>query len=316
MELPINKIYQGDALIELKKLPSESVDSCITSPPYWTQRNYLVDGQIGIERTLKEYINKLCIIFDEIKRILKKSGTCWVVIGDAYSGKMGKRQGWTDAKMGYGKQEAIDKGIALTKENKFEYTAPSKSLIMIPFYFALEMVNRGWILRNTLIWHKNNVMPTSAKDRFTIDFEYVFFFVKSKRYYFETQYEPVKKATIERNKYPHRGDGITAIGRARKPGEFMSKGEKRNKRAVWNINTKPRDFEGEHFATFPERLIEPMINAGCPKEGIILDPFFGSGTTGLVALKQNKQFIGIELNPNYVKIAEARIKPYLEQRKL
>jgi len=149
-----NIILQGDALTKLKELPDESINMCMTSPPYWALRDYGVDEQLGLESTFQEYINKLCDIFDEVKRVLKQDGTCWVNIGDSYAGQMGKKNGWTDNKLGFEKQEAIDKGVTLTKKTKIIHELPQKCLVGIPARFQLEMVNRGWILRNTIIWHK------------------------------------------------------------------------------------------------------------------------------------------------------------------
>jgi DNA modification methylase len=307
--MEINRIVQGDALTELKKLPNESINCCMTSPPYWALRDYGVEGQLGLEPTFQEYINKLCDIFDEVKRVLRKDGTCWVNMGDTYSATR-----WTnneDSGQPMNNFKDGHRGINPEKITGLE----DKNLTLVPFHFAIEMQNRGWILRNVIIWHKPNCMPCSVKDRFTVDFEYLFFFVKSKTYWFETQYENVKKETLERNKYGEDGEGkgIYAVGRLREAGSFMSE-QGRNKRTTWTITTKP--FKEAHFATYPEALCETPIKAGCPIRGIVLDPFFGAGTTGLVALKQNKQFIGIELNPEYIKIAEARLKPYLEQKKL
>ncbi len=177
-----NIILNGDALKHLKGLPEKSINMCMTSPPYWALRDYGVEGQLGLESTFEEYINKLCNIFDEVKRVLRKDGTCWVNIGDTY---WGGGQGGNDYP---GKQVVPSSGYGhKAKGNSYK----SKSLVMIPFRFAIEMVNRGWILRNTIIWHKRNCMPSSVKDRFTVDFEYIFFFSKKKKYYFETQYEPI-----------------------------------------------------------------------------------------------------------------------------
>lgn len=281
-----NKIIQGSALDVLKTLDSESVNCIMTSPPYWALRDYGVEGQLGLEPTFQEYINKLCDIFDEGKRVLIKDGTCWVNLGDSYFGS--------------GKGKMSD-----------------KSLCNIPARFSIEMQNRGWILRNVIVWHKPNCMPSSVKDRFTVDFEYLFFFVKNKKYWFETQYEPMLLDSRKREKGRFTGRNAqnewTATG-YKLPDSKRGQQLGRNKRAVWKITTKP--FREAHFATYPEALCETPIKAGCPIGGIVLDPFFGAGTTGLVALKQNKKFIGIELNPEYIKIAEARIKPFLEQEKL
>lgn len=309
-----NKIIQGDALEELKKLSDESIDCAITSPPYWALRDYGVKGQLGLEPTFQEYITKLCDMFDEVKRVLKKEGTCWVNIGDTYggSGKGVNRNGMDGSTIGTThRTKELNK---LTKESWVFKEAPKttgdvdKSLCQIPSRFAIEMTNRGWILRNEIIWHKPNCMPSSADDRFTVDFEKVFFFVKSKKYYFEQQLE--KSSWFEKD---HRAiDGPTYGNKAlqgeyaiNKGGAFRDDGMK-NKRTVWRINTK--GYSEAHFATFPEDLIVPMVKAGCPKGGIVLDIFMGAGTTGLGAKKLGRNYLGIELNPEYIKIAEQRLR--------
>ena len=344
-----------------------------------------VDLQLGLEPTPQEYINKLCNIFDEVKRVLRKDGTCWVNLGDTYGGSNGV--GWketienTNRKIGGGENKSLKKELGIQ-------SGQAKSLCLIPFRFSIEMVNRGWILRNVIIWHKPNCMPSSVKDRFTVDFEYLFFFVKSNKYWFETQYEPHIWADRDKRSLLGRVEhktGKTKLDNFQGGMNGVGYGEYgRNKRAVWKITTKP--FKEAHFAVYPEELCETPIKAGCPefvcnkcgnprekiielrsnetkrdlhlgtkyeseedeslvehgfhsgrkyKEptkidkgfascfcnagfsgGIVLDPFFGSGTTGIVALKQNKQFIGIELNKEYIEIANRRLKPYLEQRKL
>ena len=299
--MEINKIYQGDSLQVLKTLPSESIDCVITSPPYWQLRDYDVDGQLGLEENFFEYINKLCDIFDEIKRILKKDGTCFVNIADTYSGK---KKGKTD-----------DKVFSYLKENSQKINKKSiiqeKCLCQIPSRFAIEMTNRGWILRNRLIWHKPNAMPSSASDRFTVDYEDIFFFVKNKKYYFDNK--ATQEQAISNNKIKDLGTrGKQGYSKAHGGGRDSSGGlgyseeGKRKKRSVWTINTKP--FSEAHFATFPEKLIEPMIKAGCPEGGIILDPFMGSGTTAVVARKLDRKYIGIELNEKYCKIAQDRLR--------
>lgn len=288
------KILQGDSLEVLKTLESESVDCIVTSPPYWALRDYGVDGQLGLESTFQEYISKLCDIFDECKRVLKKEGTCWVNIGDTYSGN---KEGKTDNKVS---DYLKDTTINLHKKRG---SIVEKSLIQIPSRFAIEMVDRGWTLRNEIIWHKPNCMPSSVTDRFTVDFEKVFFFVKSKKYFFESIKEPVKEnlsiRTSPSKKYAHEGTGL-------KPHTGLDKNyEVKNKRTVWSINTK--GYSEAHFATYPEKLIEPMIQAGCPVGGLVLDPFSGAGTTGVVALKQSKDYLGIEINPEYIELSEKRL---------
>ena len=299
-----NKIIQGEALEELKKLKSESIDCVMTSPPYWALRDYGVEGQLGLEPTFDQFINNLCNIFDEVQRVLKKSGTCWVNLGDTYNA--GRSGGHAGGLKGLDKPEnSPNQSGVNVKELK------AKSLVMIPFRFAIEMVNRGWILRNVIVWHKKNCMPSSVKDRFTVDFEYLFFFSKSKKYWFDRQFEPYKEGTEERYKYNFDKSGrqwsddkeslFNEIGGI---GELNPQG--RNKRCVWTINPQP--FPEAHFAVYPEKLCETPIKSGCPKDGIVLDPFMGAGTTAVMAKKLGRDFLGIELNPEYIKIAEKRLK--------
>ena len=219
---------------------------CATSPPYWQQRNYGVPGQIGLENTVEEYITSLCDVFDGVKRVLRDDGTLWVVIGDKYN--------------------------------------RTKELCQIPARFTIEMAARGWILRNDIIWHKPNAMPSSVRDRFTCDHEYVFLFSKEKNYCFEQQLEPFCSPVN-----PARDKGAEAYGRlALGNGKLIaSAGERnwyrkggRNKRTVWTIPTSPSGVA--HYATFPEKLIETPILAGCPEGGLVFDPFMGAGTTAIV----------------------------------
>ena len=295
-----NEILCGDALEILKTFPDNSIDSCITSPPYYGLRDYGMAGQLGLERTYKEYITKLCDIFDQIKRVLKKKGTIWVNIGDSYSNQ---KVGNTETRI---HKKAVQNSFKKEKQDIQE-----KSLIQIPTRFAIEMSNRGWILRNEIIWHKETCMPSSATDRFTIDFEKIFFFVKNPNYYFEQQLEPYTEPMNRwgGNKLKATGESSWDLGTGQetyRDRDMRPNPEGRNKRAVWTINPKP--FKEAHFATYPEELIETPVKAGCPLGGIILDPFMGSGTTGLVAKKLNRKYLGIELNPEYIKIAENRLR--------
>ncbi|MDD5697827.1 MAG: site-specific DNA-methyltransferase [Victivallaceae bacterium] len=292
-----DEIIQGDALEVLKTLPEKSVDMCMTSPPYWTLRDYGMNGQLGLEQTFGEYVNNLCDIFDEVKRVLKDEGTCWVNLGDCYAGNTGKKFGWPGSRLA----KANKKGI----RNAIKHELPPKCLILAPFRFAIEMVTRGWILRNVIIWHKPNAVPGPFKDRFTVDFEYIFFFSKQKKYYFEQQRQLHKVQSIERTKHCWNGHREPDSSYAGMDIGKMCHPEGRNMRTVWEISTK--SFREAHFAVYPPELCEIPIKAGCPEGGIVLDPFFGAGTTGLVAQKQGKHYLGIELNPKYIKIAEARI---------
>jgi site-specific DNA-methyltransferase (adenine-specific) len=307
----LNKIICGDALKVLKTIPSETIDCVITSPPYWALRDYSVKGQIGLEENFEEYLEKLILVFDEIKRVLKPSGTCWVNFGDTYSNK--NKGGHRNKPQG-NMFDSLTKR-ATFKRLKTELSVPPKSLCLIPSRFAIKMIERGWILRNEIIWHKPNAMPNSVRDRFTVDFEKVFFLVKNRNYFFKQQFEPVKnpQELMRRFANPFETHQYRKSDRKfPKSLEQMKKRQKeilaqgRKKRCVWSIGNG--QSISNHFAVFPPKLIETPILAGCPENGIVLDPFLGSGTTAIVAKQLNRNFIGIELNPKYVKLARNRIK--------
>lgn len=315
--MDLNKIYQGHALDVLKTFPDVSVNMCITSPPYWGLRDYKTDsvkwddgwlGELGAEPDFNAYINHLCDIFDEVKRVLKDDGTCWVNIGDTYGG--------CSLNSSYGvKAKGTTSFLKdVTHLQKVAHTRGkySKSLLLIPFRFAIEMMNRGWTVRNVIIWQKPNATPQSAKDRFTVDFEYLFFFSKNKKYYFEQQLEPIKQSTFERCKSGcglNKGANYQGLNKTNfeRLQQRMLNGtiKGRNKRTVWNIATHA--YHGAHFAVFPPAIAEIPIKSGCPEGGIVLDPFIGSGTVAVVANKLNRKWLGIELNPEYIKLAEHRI---------
>lgn len=508
MSIDVNKIYCGNTLDVLKTFPDESINCCVTSPPYWALRDYGTDGvvwdgdadcehefdleesknpadrggkgekdngkygdwegttnkhrkgfcnkcgawkgQLGLEPDFNLYIKHLCDIFDEVKRVLRKDGTCWVNLGDTYGGN--NSRGSNGGRAGFGNER---EGVFV----RFE----SKNLCNIPSRFSIEMQNRGWILRNKIIWHKPNCMPSSVTDRFTVDFEEIFFFVKNKKYWFEQQTEELANPMRTNFQSGHRTHGINKdrndndLGDRSKNFNFQN----RNKRTVWKIPTQP--FPDAHFAVFPEKLVETPIKAGCPKDictkcgkprekivakkeyivdekepsnkfkdgvvnsaggraftttvqrkytpnqkevalylkskikdkelldeafgqhtwthwirtdesgaslpnpeqyillkdmlelddrfdkemlttvkivsddkggktevigytkcdcnapfvpGIVLDPFIGSGTVALKALKENRRFVGIEINPKYIDMANKRIRPLLSQSKL
>lgn len=317
MENFLNKIINGNSLEVLKTIPDNSIDCCITSPPYWGLRDYGHDEQLGSEKHFKDFVINLCNVFDEVKRVLKPTGTCFVNLGDTFSSD-------TKGTGGRPSDKQLSNKGSRYEAKKFDTEIPNKCLCLVPERFAIEMIDRGWTIRNQIIWHKPNQMPSSAKDRFTVDFEKVFFFVKQPTdYYFEQQLEKSitqenrpagvvrdreydydsKQAIIQKRKRPN---GIS-VEQSKKMGNVGNCGvnEFRNVRTVWSINTEPSTEA--HFATYPQRLVERMLKAGCPENGIVLDPFFGSGTTGVYARKANRNFVGIELNPEYVKIAENRL---------
>lgn len=341
MEMKNSIIINMDALKGLKSLPDECVDCIITSPPYWQLRDYGVDGQLGLEPTFQEYIKKLVEIFDEAKRVLKKDGTCWVNLGDTYSGSNKGAGGDGSQKESFRWEENSEKiclncGKSFTGRKFQNYCSsacsgvdntkrtdkgllPNKSLCNIPSRFAIAMQDNGWILRNEIIWHKPNAMPSSVKDRFTIDYEKIFFFVKSQKYYFNQPKEPMvtnqtisnsgrkysrETSTMPSNKKQDnvgRSDYTGFNDRYTPPENLM-----RNKRTVWTIPTQPSSIE--HFAMFPNELVETMIEAGCKKDGVVLDMFLGSGTTAIVAKSLNRKYVGIEINSDYAKIASERLK--------
>jgi DNA modification methylase len=300
-----NVILEGDCIQSLKSLPEGIVNTCITSPPYYALRDYGADGQIGLEKTPEEYVQKLVEVFREVKRVLRDDGTLWLNLGDSYVSNPGDR-----TKVG-GFQANPDtdraKAESAMSHNKKTAGLKPKDLIGIPWMVAFALRNDGWYLRQDIIWHKPNPMPESVSDRCTKSHEYIFLLSKSKTYYYDAESikEPVKQdwGTRDRTngKYHNTGTGLN-------PHTGLQKSyEKANKRSVWSITTKP--FHGAHFATFPPDLIEPCVIAGSPEGGIVLDPFFGSGTTGLVAMRNNRKYLGCELNSEYISIANERLKP-------
>ena len=379
---PKDVIIQGDALAKLKELPSESVDCCITSPPYFGLRDYGVDGQIGLEESPEAYVSKLVEVFREVRRVLKKEGTLWLNLGDSYAGNGPQHERATDADI-----RTATVGNLLNKVQHRQGTVKGlkpKDLIGIPWMVAFALRADGWYLRSDIIWHKPNCMPESVTDRPTKAHEYIFLLSKSQKYYYDG--EAIKEPAAP---YRKCGKGAEYCDENADPkgGGFRGKGglkawrpdeTGRNKRTVWTVATKP--FAEAHFATFPEKLIEPCILAGtsergvCPECGkpwirqvgkqtiylsnaakagttalagkghtssqvrenhdirlgpctqtetigwlpscscscdpvpaVVLDPFFGAGTTGLVAKKLGRCFIGIELNPEYIGMAQKRV---------
>ena len=318
MELQKNIIITGDALTVLKRLPSESVNMCVTSPPYYGLRDYGVAGQIGLEQTPEQYLERLVEVFREVRRILRPDGTLWLNLGDSYAGGAGR---WGGDK-NISSFQAASKGSLgqIGKMKKWEHaTIKPKDLIGIPWAAAFALRGDGWYLRQDIIWAKTNPMPESVTDRCTKSHEYVFLLSKSKKYYFDAAgiKEPCTANSIadfkRRKNMDKRKGGLGTYWEVRpdlfRPrNEYIPKDFMRNKRDVWTLPTN--SFVGAHFATYPIKLIEPCIVAGCPSGGIVLDPFFGSGTTGITALKNLRNYIGIELNPDYVKIAQNRIDEF------
>ena len=285
----------------------------MTSPPYYALRDYGVEGQIGRETTPKEYISRLTEVFAEVRRILRSDGTLWLNIADTYAGK-GNQGSYVDAKNPKGRT-----GQAVALNHKVEGCKP-KDMIGIPWLLAFALRDEGWYLRNDIIWMKENPMPESCKDRCSRCYEHIFLFSKSRKYHFDYKAisEPIAPTTAERlkrgikgsNKYggaipgqPHQ----QTINQNRAYGSITDSqiNPYRNKRDVWVINTVP--CKCGHYAAYPPKLVETCLLAGCPEGGIVLDPFMGSGTTGMVAKQMGRHYIGIELNPEYTELANSRI---------
>ena len=327
-----NTIINGNSLEVLKSLPDNSIDCCVTSPPYYALRDYGCDGQIGLEETPEKYIERLCEVFSEVRRVLTPQGTLWLNIGDSYNGnKVGNTE--------------VVKNKKVSESNDFHKKlwggAKPKDLIGIPWMLAFALRSQGWYLRQDIIWHKPNPMPESVTDRCTKSHEYIFLMSKSQKYYFD--YEAIQEPCADQSRTNYAcGNRTNGINKDRNDNDFGERsknwkprtkncqydGQKpnsfhlsrengepdkeyyvRNKRDVWSVNVKP--CSEAHFATYPFELIKPCILAGCPENGIVLDPFMGSGTTAIVARSLNRNYLGVELNPEYIKIAHKRLEKHL-----
>ena len=309
-----NVIYNTDCLTGLRNMPDDSIDCCVTSPPYFGLRDYGVDGQIGLEKSPKEYIAKLVEVFAEVLRILKPNGTLWLNIGDSYAGSGKGAANYPRSAEKY--KQGTNKGtVANNTAYKYDTDCKDKDLIGIPWLLAFALRDLGYYLRQDIIWSKPNPMPESVKDRCTKSHEYIFLLSKSKKYYFDSEAiheKALTRGTIPTNASRYGGHKYTATPEKfyrTKSGNAYIDREFRNKRDVWIVPTRP--LRETHFATFPEKLIMNCILAGCPENGIVLDPFIGSGTTGIVARKFNRKYIGFELNPEYIEIANKRLQKEL-----
>ncbi len=295
----------GDSFEKLATLDSRSIQCCITSPPYYGLRDYGVSDQIGQEPYPDMYIGNLLMVMEQVRRVLKDDGTLWLNLGDSYARNGGQRGGGNREFL---HMDGVQKRMCRVPRGS---GIKAKDLCGIPWRVALALQAAGWYLRQDIIWHKTNPMPESVRDRCTRSHEYLFLLTKSNRYYFNV--EAIKEAVTPQKK-PRLGKIIgrggqgysNARGRDRdNSGGFPNPSGMRQKRSVWSVTSRP--FKGAHFATFPPKLIEPCILAGSRVGDTILDPFFGSGTVGLVAKQQERAYIGIEINPQYADMAERRI---------
>lgn len=359
-------IREGDALVRLCEMADESVHSVVTSPPYWGLRDYGVDGQLGLEHSVEAYLMRVVEIFREVRRVLRRDGTCWVNMGDAYvaappgndrpdhtgSTFLGTRGLQGGSRRSRRPSHRRDKAEVGDAPHKRVAKLRPKNLIGLPWRVAFALQADGWTLRSDIVWSKPNPMPESVKDRPTRSHEYVFLFSRARHYHYDARAvsEPVTGTSRPRGagvnpkaRVPagwdigpgdHRGktgrfdkysgNGGEVVGhrahrtagingrRARQNASFSgavkSLVDRRSLRSVWTIATQP--FPGAHFATFPCELVRPCVLAGCPIGGLVLDPFAGSGTVGVVALAFGRRFIGIELNPDYAAMARERIKAH------
>ena len=304
------RIIHGAALDELEKLESESAQCCITSPPYWGLRDYDCARQIGLEPSPDQYINNLLTTFEQVRRVLHPSGTLWLNIGDTYIKSKGLARDPTN------KHKKDGGKYPKTQPNRKRFpNLKHKDMAGIPWTLALKLRAAGWYLRADIIWNKPNIMPLSVTDRPTTCHEYIFLLTKSDKYYYDN--EAIKEESLyyreahwDNGRNGHFG-GLSHSGQKSTTRKFPADPTKRNKRTVWTVNTKP--FKDSHFAVFPEKLILPCVLAGTKPGDLVIDPFCGSGTTGVVALANYRNFIGIEINKEYVEMSTERLKPYNNQ---
>lgn len=296
-------LHHGDALDVLRALPDGSVDSCVTSPPYFGLRDYGEPGQYGLEASPAEYVETMRALFAEVRRVLADDATLWLNLGDSYSAG-GQGNGGKHATIGSLRQGA-------TKVPGF---AP-KNLLGIPWRVAFALQSDGWILRNAIVWNKPNAMPESVTDRLTCRYEFTFLFSKSQRYWFDL--DPIREPLSYPDTVGHAfGGNNPEVGRRRgnrygvaRPWANSEQGDDhdkadprgRNPGDVWSISTKP--FSEAHFAVMPPELAERCILAGCKPNGTVLDPFSGSGTTGMVAQRHGRNYVGIDLNKDYLDLS-------------
>ena len=301
------EIINNDCLEALQLMDDESIDCCITSPPYLGLRDYGHSAQVGQEGSMTKYLERMVIIFREVKRVLKPQGTLWLNLGDSYNGSGGAGGDYNKGGMREGQPKYKGRNDPLLKR---------KDLMGIPHRVAFALQDDGWYLRQDIVWSKPNPMPEPVKDRCTKSHEYIFLLTKSPNYYYD--YEVIKEEA-KQNRWGGKKSMNISNSKVTDNSEGVSKGKmyaglnrerdmmpsKRNKRSVWNVATKP--YKGAHFAVFPPELIEPCILAGCPEGGVVLDPFGGSGTTAGVAEYHNRDSIILELNADYIQLIDDRV---------
>lgn len=301
-------LYHGDALATLREMPDASVNCCVTSPPYFGLRDYGEAGQYGLEASPAEYVETMRAVFAEVRRVLADDGTLWLNLGDSYvTGSSGSRV--SSGLQGRSNRETTPQGFG----QKSGGGLPGKSLIGVPWRVAFGLQDDGWLLRNALVWHKPNAMPESVEDRCANDYEQVFLLTKSSRYWFDL--DPIREPILHERIRGERGEIIEADrtpypsgwpkqagrGRTGNQRKYVGVDGGRNPGSVWDIPTSP--FPAAHFATMPPALAERCVLAGCKPGGLVLDPFSGSGTTGMVATRNGRRYIGIDLSRDYLDLS-------------
>lgn len=316
-DIVLNKIYEGTCLDVIKTFPDKSIDCVITSPPYWQLRDYGWSGQWGMEKTFQEYLEHLWELMDEIHRVLKDTGTVWINLGDTYNGT-GAGHKVSEQRETYKKyNENLKPSPNAVKVDGIK----NKCLLLIPHRFAIGCIDRGWIMRNDVIWAKRNGMPESVTDRFSKKHEYFFFMVKSEKYYFDLESIRDNHLWAKRDKRSQVQGGVLSGGKTA-TNEYATNKVSYNPNGknpgsvsdFWDIPTKGNN--DSHYAGYNTNLIDKPIVAGCPVGGIILDPFCGTATTGCRAIDLGRKFIGIEGSPEYVKIGNKKLHPFIISQQL
>lgn len=297
-------ILGGDNREVMRSLPDESVQCVVTSPPYWGLRDYGVTGQLGLEQTPEEYVAAMVDVFREVRRVLRRDGTLWLNLGDSYAGSWSgnsmRPDGGTQRPGGPGFQPLDERVPA--RGGVVPMGLKPKDLVGIPWRVAFALQADGWYLRSDIVWAKPNPMPESVTDRPTKAHEMLFLLAKSERYLYDA--DAIREQGVEaRGGAPRKVHDVRAQGRHGSTSAlnepWSPDGTGRNRRSVWTIATKP--YPGAHFATFPEALVEPCILAGCPEGGVVMDPFAGTGTVGVVAQRLSRRALLIDLNPDYLR---------------
>jgi DNA modification methylase len=308
----VSSILTGDCLEVLRGLPDGMAQTCVTSPPYYGLRDYGHAGQIGLEETPDAYVARLVEVFREVRRVLRDDGTLWLNLGDSYASQGGAHGGRRDNQRGVGAKRLHEEGAGDQSARRPAQGYKPKDLLGIPWMVAFALRADGWWLRQDIIWHKPNPMPESVTDRCTKAHEYVFLLTKSARYFYDAA--AIAEDAIHAGQQVTLGEKSLSRGQASGAGvrasgnglaASVTVGATRNARSVWPIATQP--YSGAHFATMPPALAERCIKAGSKPGDMVLDPFGGAGTTGLVADRLGRSATLIELNPEYARLARERM---------